>query len=199
MDSLDIYLELKKKNLLKNSPKHWWKNVGSEWCLVSCILTQNTKWENVEKSMENLGEISLEKLLEIDEAYLSNLISFSRFKNQKSKRLKLLAKNIIDEFGDFENFKENVSREWLLNQKGVGYETADSILCYVCFREVMVVDKYTQKFLAQKGLEFFEYEDIQYFLEQGIIENFDKISEENENDINLCFCRFHGMIVEFMK
>jgi len=199
MDSVDLYIELRDKNLLKNSPKYWWPNVGSEWCLVTTILTQNTKWQNVEKSMDNLGEVSLEKLIEIDEKYLSELIAPSGFKNQKAKRLKLLAKNIIDEFGDFENFKENVYREWLLAQKGIGPETADSILCYVCFKEVMVVDKYTQKLLDSKGMEFFEYDDIQYFLQSGIESRFDEISEENENDLNLCFARFHGMIVEYMK
>jgi len=199
MDSLDLYLELRDKNLLKNKSKYWWPNVGTEWCLVTTILTQNTKWENVEKSMQNLGKISLKKLIEIDEKYLAELITPSGFKNQKSKRVKLLAKNILDEFGDFENFKENVSREWLLAQKGIGQETADSILCYVCFREVMVVDKYTQKLLASKGIEFFEYEYIQYFMQTGIENRFDEISEENENDLNLCYARFHGMIVEFMK
>ena len=199
MDSLDLYLELKDKNLLKNSPQYWWPNVGSEWCLVTTILTQNTKWQNVEKSMQNLGNVNLEKLIEIDEKYLAELIAPSGFKNQKAKRLKLLAKNILDEFGDFENFKENVSREWLLAQNGIGQETADSILCYVCFREVMVVDKYTQKLLANKGMEFLEYEDIQYFLQTGIENRFNEISKENENDLNLCYARFHGMIVEFMK
>ena len=199
MDSMDLYLELRDKHLLKSSPQYWWPNVGTEWCLVTTILTQNTKWQNVEKSMQNLGEVNLEKLIEIDEKYLAEIIAPSGFKNQKSKRLKLLAKNILDEFGDFENFKENVSREWLLAQKGIGQETADSILCYVCFREVMVVDKYTQKLLASKGMEFFEYEDIQYFMQSGIESRFDEISKENENDLNLCYARFHGMIVEFMK
>jgi len=198
MKSIDLYLELSKKDLLKNSPKYWWPNAGSEWCLISTILTQNTKWQNVEKSMQNLKDISLEKLIDIDEVYLSQLIAPSGFKNQKAKRLKLLAKNILDEFGDFESFRENVDREWLLAQKGIGFETADSILCYVCFREVMVVDKYTQKLLAKKGLEFYEYEDIQCFL-QGIEEDFDMISKENENNLNLCYARYHGMIVEEMK
>jgi endonuclease-3 related protein len=198
-NSFELYRFLDSKNLLENSPKYWWPNVGTEWCLVSAILTQNTRWKNVEKSMLNLGEISLQKLMEIDENYLSLLITPSGFKNQKAKRLKLLAKNILEEFGNFKSFKEEVNREWLLSQKGVGYETADSILCYVCFKEIMVVDRYTQKLLTQKGIEFFEYEDIQYFLESGIEENFDKIEKENDGDINLCFARFHGMIVEYFR
>ena len=199
IDAVDLYLELRNKDLLKNKPKYWWPNAGSEWCLISTILTQNTKWTNVEKSMANLGEISLDKLIEIDELYLADLIAPSGFKNQKSKRLKLLANNIISDFGNFENFKENVTRQWLLNQKGIGAESADSILCYVCFREVMVVDKYTQRLLSKKGVEFFEYDDIQYFLQSGIEERFDEISQENNNDLNLCYARFHGMIVEFSK
>jgi len=199
MASLDLYLFLRDKNLLINSPKYWWPNAGSEWCLISTILTQNTKWQNVEKSMNNLDEVSLEYLIQIDEVILADKIAASGFKNQKSKRLKLLAKNIVDEFGDFENFQENVTREWLLSQKGIGRETADAILCYVCFREIMVVDKYTQKLLANKGMEFYEYEDIQYFLQRGIEDNFDKIAKENENNLNLCYARFHGMIVEYMK
>ena len=63
----------------------------------------------------------------------------------------------------------------------------------------MVVDKYTQKLLASKGIEFFEYEDIQYFMQSGIESRFDEISDENENNLNLCYARFHGMIVEKMK
>jgi len=199
MTALDLYLFLRDKNLLINSPKYWWPNAGSEWALISAILTQNTKWQNVEKSMNNLDEVSLEYLTQIDERVLAEKIVLSGFKNQKAKRLKLLAKNIIEEFGNFETFQEQVQREWLLNQKGIGQETADSILCYVCFREVMVVDKYTQKLLANKGMEFYEYEDIQYFLQNGIEENFDEIAKENENDLNLCYSRFHGMIVDFMK
>ena len=117
----------------------------------------------------------------------------------QDKTLPILAKNISEEFYTFKNFQENVSREWLLDQKGIGFETADAILCYVCFREVMVVDKYTQRLLAKKGMEFFEYEDIQNYLQQGIIENFNLIANENENNLNLCFARFHGMIVEYMK
>jgi len=199
MEVIDLYLELSAKDLLKNSPKYWWPNVGTEWCLITTILTQNTKWDRVEQSMRNLGNCSLDDLVKIDEKYLAELITPSGFKNQKSKRLKLLAKNIINEFGDFDSFKENVDREWLLLQKGIGFETADAILCYVCFREEMVVDKYTQRLLSQKGLDFFDYNDIKYFLESGIENNFDKIADENENDLNLCYARFHGMIVEYMK
>ncbi|NPA54898.1 MAG: 3-methyladenine DNA glycosylase [Epsilonproteobacteria bacterium] len=202
MSGYEIYCELRDKNLLINKPKYWWPNAGSVWCLISTILTQNTKWQNVTKSMSNLSSIApinLEMLLDIPQDYLATLIAPSGFKNQKSHRLKLLAHNIINDFGDFETFKDNVERDWLLAQKGIGFESADSILCYVCFKEVMVVDKYTQRLLSAKGLEFEEYHDLQGYLQNEIIENWGSISQENENNLNLCFARFHGMIVEFMK
>ena len=202
-NSYELLMFLKEKNLLKNSPKYWWPNYGSFEVVVGAILTQNTKWENVESALnkwkvEN-GEWKIEYLLKIDEVYLAELIRPVGFYNQKAKRLKLLAKNILDDFGDFENFKENVSREWLLGQKGIGFETADSILCYACGREIMVVDAYTKRLLKKAGYEFESYDELREWCERGIEENWHKLAEFYENDLNLCFARFHGKIVEFMK
>jgi hypothetical protein len=59
--------------------------------------------------------------------------------------------NIIDEFDSLDNFKANVTREWLINQKGFGYESSDSVLCYFAYRDVMVVDNYTLKLLKKLG------------------------------------------------
>ncbi len=202
-NSYELLIELRKKNLLKNSPKYWWPNYGSFEVVVGAILTQNTKWENVENAlkkwrMEN-GKWRIEDLLKIDEFYLAELIKPVGFYNQKSKRLKLLAKNILDDFGDFETFRENVSREWLLAQKGVGFETADSILCYACGREIMVVDAYTKRLTKKAGYEFESYDELREWCERGVEENWDKLAEFYENDLNLCFARFHGKIVEYMK
>ena len=131
--------------------------------------------------------------------YLAELIKPVGFYNQKAKRLIALSRNILRDFRDFETFKENVTRKWLLEQKGIGFETADSILCYACFREIMVVDAYTKKLLQKKGYEFESYDEIQQWCERGIEENWNKLSSFYENNINLCFARFHGKIVEFMK
>ena len=197
-NSYELLLELRKKNLLKNSPKYWWPNVGSFEVGIGAILTQNTKWEKVAQVLEKL-QVSIEELAEFDEFELSKIIKPVGFYNQKSKRLILLAKNIIKKFDSFENFKENVNREWLLKQKGIGFESADAILCYACFRETMVMDAYTKKLLKKYGFEFESYDEMKEWFEYGIQENWNKLDKFYENNLNLCYARFHGKIVEFMK
>jgi len=198
-NSYELLVELRKKNLLKNSPKYWWPNVGSFEVVLGAILTQNSKWQKVEMALNNLKNISLEELAEFNEFELSQMIKSVGFYNQKSKRLILLAKNILEEFGSFEEFQEFVSREWLLSQKGIGFETADSILCYACFRETMVMDSYTKRLLKKNGFGFENYDEMKEWFENGVEENWHKIADFYENDLNLCYARFHGKIVEFMK
>ncbi|MCE3039199.1 3-methyladenine DNA glycosylase [Helicobacter anatolicus] len=204
--SYSLFLALKKMDLLKNSSLYWWPNALSFEVVVGAILTQNTKWENVEKSLKNLKDShilckdntqSLKNFSKLSVQSLANLIYPSGFYNQKSSRLYRLSLAILEEFGNFENFVENVSREWLLSQKGIGMESADSILNYACDREVMVVDKYTQKLLASLGYEFDDYEEIQSWLERGIKENFSQLQEYKS--LSLVYARFHGKIVEFSK
>jgi len=202
-NSYELLIELRKKNLLKNKPKYWWPNVDSFEVVVGAILTQNTKWQNVEKAlnkwkMEN-GDWKVEDVASLDFIYLAEIIKPAGFYNQKAKRLIDLSKNILRDFGDFENFKENVSREWLLAQKGVGFETADSILCYACLREIMVVDSYTKRLLKKNGYEFESYDELREWCQRGVEENWNKVAKMYENNLNLCYARFHGKIVEFMK
>ena len=203
-NSYELLIFLKEKNLLENFPLHWWPNYGTFETVVGAILTQNTKWTNVEKSLQNLHQYNLISLETLSHAHLPLLIQAitpSGFKNQKATRLKVLCQNIQHTFGDFETFQEEVSRTWLLKQKGIGEETADAILCYACKKEEMIVDKYTQKLLRSFGFEFESYEELKQWCEYGINENFDKIIQlyGYEITLNQLYCRFHGKIVEFMK
>lgn len=194
LSSLDIYNFLKEKNLLQNSPKFWWPDAGDFVVVVSAILAQNTRWENVEKSLKNLdGFLEFEKFLTLKEDSLKKFIKPSGFYNQKAPRLLQLVANIRDEFKTFENFKKSVSREWLLYQKGIGQESADAILCYCCFRDEMIVDSYTKRLLKSFDIEFKTYKEYKIFLEKDIKEEF---AEELYNEI---FIKFHGMIVEYNK
>jgi len=202
-NSYELLMELREKNLLKNKPKYWWPNAGSFEVVIGAVLTQNTKWENVEKALNQLrienGELRIEYIASYDISYLAQIIKPAGFYNQKAKRLIALSRNILRDFGSFEEFRENVSREWLLAQKGIGFETADSILCYACFRETMVMDAYTKRLVKKRGFEFESYDEMKEWFERGIEENWDKIAKFYENDLNLCYARFHGKIVEFMK
>jgi len=190
--SKEFYESLEKLNLLENlRDPFWWPNSGTFEVVVGAILTQQTKWQKVEKSLTNLKEadlLELEKLVGCDLKELQTLIKPSGFYNTKAKYLKGICKAIWDEFGNFEKFKDEVSREWLLAQKGVGEETADSILCYGCYRPEMVVDSYTDRILRAFGYEFESYGDIKEWLVSGF-----------ENKDAKFFALYHGMIVEFAK
>lgn len=205
-NSFELFVWLKKQNLLDSSPEFWWPNYGTFEVVISTILTQNTQWKNVEQSLQNLKiffhtDLTLDDLSKIDQFQLMSLISSSGFKNQKSQRIIKLCNNILSDFDSFDNFKKNVSRDWLLAQKGIGLESADSILCYACGRDEMVVDSYTSRLLGKFGYEFENYDDIKDWLIEGVNENFDKISEiyNQEISLNYVYSRFHGKIVEFSK
>ena len=193
-NTFEIYKFLETKDLLKNSSKYWWPNVGSFEIVVGSILTQNTTWINAQKSLENLEDfLVLNKFITLEELSLKEMITPSGFQNQKAPRLLQLAKNIKDDFRTFRGFQSRVTREWLLSQKGIGPESADGILCYACFRDEMIVDTYTKRLLKSFGIEFKNYGEYKAFLEEGIKANFE------EKELNLIFARFHGMIVEYNK
>ncbi|QOG13299.1 3-methyladenine DNA glycosylase [Arcobacter sp. FWKO B] len=212
-NSYDLLIFLKSLNLLQNSPYNWWPEFGTSKVIIGAILTQNTKWSNVQKSLNNIDTLYYKEydsytnynilnfLSNIDTFYLVNAIAPSGFKNQKAQRLKLLTKNILEDFETFDNFVDIVNRDWLLAQKGIGFESADAILCYCCKKDEMVVDKYTQKLLLSFGYEFEDYDDIKGWLEFGINENYDKIIQNYGFNISLneIYARFHGKIVEYMK
>ena len=187
-----LYHALEPLKLLENKPPLWWPNPYTFDVIAGAILTQNTQWTRVEVSLEHLrsnGLLFLETLVSADHDLVVECVRPSGFFNAKSKNLKLLSEHIIESFGDFESFQEQVSRSWLLKQRGIGPESADAILCYACGREVMVVDKYTQQLLAALGYDFDDYEEVQSWCLQGF---------KGEN-LHEQYARFHGMIVEYMK
>ena len=172
-NSFEIYNFLKDKNLLEESAEYWWPNCGSFEVVIGTILTQNTSWKNVEKSLKNLDTyLELDSFLTLDELTLKNKIKPSGFYNQKTPRLLQLSRNMKKDFHDFKTFQRKVSREWLLEQKGIGEESADAILCYACFRNEMVVDSYTKRLLKTFGIEYSKYGEYKDYLEKGIENNF---------------------------
>lgn len=193
-NSFELYSFLDAQNLLQDSPPYWWPNAGTFEIVITSVLTQNTTWSNVEKSLKNLEYLlDLDTFLSIDEEALKSKIKPSGFYNQKAPRLLELAKDIKVTFSNFENFQNCVTRNWLLSHKGIGPESADAILCYGCFRDVMVVDSYTKRVLKQFNISFSSYDSFQIFLEEDIRQKFPK------EELNLVFAKFHGMFVEYAK
>jgi endonuclease-3 related protein len=203
MNSFDLLCLLKKGGYFDESFETLLKTDTFE-VVVSAILTQQTKWENVVVALNNLrynNLLNLEKFANLDEASLSFLIQKCGFLNVKSHRLLNLAKSILDDFADIKNFKESVSRKWLLSQKGLGFESCDYILCYACKKPVMVVDSYTAKLLSFYGYEFGSYDELQNWFYDGIYSSWEKVEKlyEKNLDENFFWARYHGKVVDFCK
>lgn len=204
-NSYELLCALKKSGYLKSDRDPlWWPESLTYKVLFGAILTQQSKWERVEHSLTNLEKAGITSIESLAEAKLENIITAikpSGFYNTKARRLKELSAQIVDEFGDFEIFQKEVGREWLLNQKGIGMESADSILCYGCGRDVFVVDSYTGRLLDAFGYRFENYEAIQEWMTAGLEEYRGDIEElyGAAIDRNRLYARYHGKIVEFAK
>jgi len=197
----ELFFKLKEKGFdNKSRDPWWWPQSGTFKVVIGAILTQNTTWQNVEKAFCNLEEhslLDLEALASISLARLEELIRPSGFYRAKSKNLQQLSTNILSEFGDFNGFQENATREWLLAQKGIGYESADAILNYACYKEAFVADSYTNRLLNAFGYEFDSYKALQ----EWIVESFYSGYSEVYPDLSRAqaYARAHGMVVEYCK
>lgn len=202
--SAELLSLLKQAGYLKTTrDPFWWPKSGTFWVIVGAVLTQQAKWEKVEKSLENLayaGVSSLEDMARLEVSSLAELIKPSGFYNTKAKNLHRLVGAILEEFGSFENFCDAIDREWLLSQKGIGEESADSILCYACLKEALVVDAYTARLLNAYGYEFESYAALQAWMLEGL-SDLAKIEVLYGKTITRheLYARFHGKIVEFCK
>ncbi|HHD74532.1 MAG TPA: 3-methyladenine DNA glycosylase [Nitratifractor sp.] len=199
--STELFLKLKSLGYDNSSrDPWWWPQSGRFEVVLTAILTQNTSWNNVEKALANLESsslVTLDALANSDIEVLQELIRPSGFYKAKSKNILQLSKNIVESCGTFEAFQELVIREWLLEQRGIGPESADAILNYACYKEAFVVDSYTNRLLFAFGYSFESYDALQ----EWIVEDFYSGYEELFPNLSRAqaYARAHGMVVEYCK
>jgi endonuclease III related protein len=135
----------------------WWPGDRDE-VMIGAILTQQTRWENVTRALAELRSRNLCTIPAIRTAELRDIeesVRCTGFFRVKAKRLQSLALHIMDEYGSveaMENVPTAALRADLLSVKGIGEETADSILCYGFSRTTFVIDAYTEKILRCTGI-----------------------------------------------
>ncbi|MBI4710998.1 MAG: endonuclease III domain-containing protein [Candidatus Omnitrophica bacterium] len=139
--------------------QQWWPGETPFEVMIGAILTQNTAWTNVEKAILNLkksGKLSFEALRRVPAKKLAQLIRPAGYFNVKADRLKCFMDFLHRECGgDLSKLKRNtmpVLREKLLAVRGVGPETADSILLYALDKTSFVIDVYTRRIFSRHGL-----------------------------------------------
>jgi endonuclease-3 related protein len=151
-------------------PRDWWPGETSFEVMVGAILTQNTSWRNVEKAIQRLKEkrvLSPEGIFRLKKSQLASLIKSSGYYRIKADRLQAFINFLFEEFGgDLKKMgreRPGKLREKLLGVKGIGPETADSILLYGLKKPIFVVDAYTKRILSRHGVisEKASYEEVQ--------------------------------------
>ena len=174
-------------------PQGWWPGETPFEVMVGAVLAQNTNWSNVTKAIDNLrngGLLSYESLSLCSADEIAAHIRPSGYYNLKARRLRNLLDLISESYaGDLQNFLEDelvTARCNLLEVKGIGPETADSILLYACGHPIFVVDMYTHRVFSRHNLlmEESEYQIIQ----QVFMDNL-------PHELQL-FNEFHALIVQ---
>lgn len=192
VDLLTIY------NTLLNclGKQHWWPAKTRFEVIVGAILTQNTAWQNVEKVIENLdakGILTPEGIFNAEEEVLEECIRPVGYFKVKTARLKNFMEFLFNAYeGDIQRMFSTSShelREQLLKVKGIGPETADSIMLYAGDKLTFVVDAYTRRIFSRIGMidKNLSYEEIKDFFERNLPEDLELYNE------------FHALIVKLGK
>jgi len=176
--------------------QHWWPADTPFEVMIGAILTQNTSWQNVEKAINNLKKHKLlepNKLFRLSHRKLSSLIRPAGYYNVKAKRLKeflkFLSKICQGDLKKIYALKTQAMRKYLLSVKGIGPETADSILLYAMKKPVFVIDAYTKRILSRHKFipQDSSYDEVQDLFMQNL-----------KKDVKL-FNEYHALLVRLGK
>ncbi|WP_424714970.1 endonuclease III domain-containing protein [Methanobacterium sp.] len=154
--------------------------------ILGTILTQNTAWNSAEIALRNLKDldaINPQNLLDLDSETFKQAIRSAGFLNQKSVYINEVTKFYIGLDDKIPTRKE------LLEVKGVGNETADSILLYAFKQPEFVVDTYTKRIFSQ--IDLIDYND-----------NYNKIKTLFETQLPrdmIIYNEYHALIVAHAK
>jgi endonuclease-3 related protein len=166
----NLLMEIYKRLYNAYGPMHWWPGETPFEVMVGAILTQNTSWRNVEKAIHNLKArkvLHVRGIHQLRKSELASLIRSSGYFRIKADRLKafvnFLSENYNEELKRMMREGVETLRQKLLDVKGIGPETADSILLYGLKKPIFVVDAYTKRILSRHGIlsEKASYEEVQ--------------------------------------
>jgi len=161
---------------------------------MGAVLTQNTAWSQVEKALDGLREAGVrdpEDILGCEDSMLSHWIRPAGYCNQKARYLKAVAQWFganFDSSGkravDLESLRQD-----LLGVRGVGPETADSILLYAFHLPTFVIDTYTRRICDALGIADSK-------VSYGVLRK--KFMDALPADVVL-FQEFHALLVQHAK
>lgn len=160
MKSFRISLQkIYNKLFLAFGPQYWWPADIPFEIIIGAILTQNTNWKNAAKAIHHLkisNCLTPQAIQKISITKLAKLIRPAGYYNLKARRLKEFNKFLFCHYqGNLKimfHTKYPQLRQELLGIKGIGPETADSILLYAGNKPIFVVDAYTKRIFSRHHL-----------------------------------------------
>lgn len=161
--------------------------------MMGAILAQNTAWKNVSKAMINLknnGIHSPEDVLACPQLGLAKIIRATGYFNKKSIYLKNFAQFIHENpIEELQLLPLAELRKKILSVKGIGKETADSIILYALQKEIFVIDAYTKRIFSRIGIckDNTKYDHLQTLITGSLEKDFRIYNE------------FHALLVEHAK
>ncbi len=140
-------------------PQGWWPGRTRLEVILGAILTQNTAWRNAALALKRLRRAGLLNFKGLRGASLRELRSRIRpagFYRQKARAIGSVLDWLEQTYGGSvaRMFRAPAPRlrEELLALKGIGPETADSILLYAGQQPFFVADAYTRRILSRHAL-----------------------------------------------
>ncbi|MGM0510185.1 MAG: endonuclease III domain-containing protein [Thermoplasmatota archaeon] len=170
--------------------QNWWPGETDFEMMVGAILTQNVNWKNVETAIQNLkreGLLNPRSIVDTEDKIIEEAIRPTGFYRQKSKRLKRLSSQVLEKGGVKRFLGQDDLRSTLLDIKGIGPETADSIVLYAAEEPSFVIDAYTKRILRRIDGVSGDHDELKTLFEK-----------ELPRDVRL-YQDFHALFVELGK
>ncbi|MEA2067882.1 MAG: hypothetical protein U9P12_01665 [Verrucomicrobiota bacterium] len=176
--------------------QRWWPARTRLEMILGAILTQNTAWTNVERAistLRNIDALNFQTLERTPQEQLAEWIRPAGYFNQKAGYIKGMVATIRRDFDgspkQLFSLDTPTLRKELLSWKGIGPETADSILLYAGNRPVFVVDAYTKRVCLRHG----------WCDENASYDSIAKLFTDNLSMDALLYNEYHALIVRLCK
>lgn len=196
MTPINILKEGFKRLFAHFGPRHWWPGDTPFEVMIGAILTQNTNWKNAQRAialLKGARTFTPQGLLDLHPATLASLIRPAGYFRVKASRLRHFLRYFVGIYSGCAKKMAGrpieILRNELLAVKGIGPETADSILLYALEKPIFVIDAYTKRILLRHALcaEDDDYQTLQEFF-------MDRLPA----DVSL-YNEYHALIVETGK
>jgi Uncharacterized protein related to Endonuclease III len=184
----EAILENHSRILLKNllevyGFQYWWPAESPLLVIIGAILTQNSKWDIVENIITKFSNLTDKEILSLKEMELQKIIKGISYFRMKSRYLY----EVFKAFKEIEIIGE-IDRDSLLKVKGIGKETADSIMLYAFNEKTIPIDMYTLRFLGRYFSLSFSKKDHE-LIRKTLIKTMNTLELKE----------FHALIVEHSK